>query len=190
MLTRRNMIAMGLGWAMPLAALAGVAETSATAGSNGRGAGTAGATATYTGDGIGLTRTDAHSGRLNVARGLSVGLDADGLSISNSYALAGAVGPAVGGTFNLHIGADGKTTFSGGRVTAEGDRDRSVAVGGAVGKDRGRGVATATASGATGPRGRVEAETRASDSGRGRNSRSAGVIRTAGAIRAVVAGRR
>ncbi|HRX87471.1 MAG TPA: hypothetical protein P5572_20795 [Phycisphaerae bacterium] len=190
MRTRRTMTMLAAMLGMPLAALAGVAETSATAGSNGRGSGTAAATANYDGDGIALTRTDAHSGRLNVARGLSVGLDADGLSISNSYALAGRFGPAVGGTFNLHIGTDGKTSFSGGRVNASGDAERSVAVGGAIGESRGRSVTVAQASGATGGRGRVQAETRAEESRSVRAERGRGFVRAAGAIRAVVAGRR
>lgn len=167
----------------PLLALAGVAETSATAGSNGRRSGTATATATYDGDGIGLTRTKATSGKLNIARGLSVGLDADGLSISHSYALAGRFGPAVGGTLNLHISPNGETAVSAGNATASGDRERSVTVGGAIGNDRGRGVATAHAGGATGRGGRVETKTFARSSDAPRRYAALGA-------RALVAGRR
>ncbi|MCB9849376.1 MAG: hypothetical protein H6817_01575 [Phycisphaerales bacterium] len=145
--------------AMPLMAFAGVAETSATAGSNGRGNGTAGATATYDGDGIGLTRTKASSGRLNIARGLSVGLDADGLSVSNSFAVAGRFGPAIGRTFSLHISPNGTTSLSSGSANAEGSNNRSVAVGSSAGAVYGTPVANASASGSTGSRGRVQAVT-------------------------------
>jgi hypothetical protein len=144
---------------LPTTARAGVAETSATAGSRGFGPGTAGATATYDGDGIGLTRTQATSGRVSVARGLSVGVDRDGLSVSHSYALAGRVGPAVGGTFNLHVGPDGKGMLSVGRADTRGDRQRAVSVGGAVGTRYGRPVAEARATGSTGRRGAVRANT-------------------------------
>lgn len=180
---RNNLMMLAAVLSAPLMALAGVAETSATASSTGRGPGVAEATATYDGDGIGMTRTKATSGRLNIARGLSVGFDADGLTVSNSYALAGRFGPAVGGTFNLHLGLDGKAAVSTGQVTASGDRARSVTAGGAIGETYGRSVNTAHASGATGRRGRVEASTHASESGR----RGMAVARS---VRAVVSGRR
>jgi len=144
---------------MPLAVFAGVAETSAGASSNGRGPGTATASAAYNGDGIGAARTSTHSGKLNIARGLAVGLDEDGLSITHSYALAGKRGKAVGGTLNLHVGRDGETSLSTGSVTASGDRNRAVNVGGAAGSAYRRPIATAQASGSTGSRGRVHAVT-------------------------------
>lgn len=140
-------------------ALASDAWTSATAGSTGRGPGTAGATAGYDGE-IGFARTKADTGRINLARGLAVGFDADGLSVSHSYALAPTHGPAVGGTFNMHIGLDGEATLSTGRVTAEGDPERAVSAGGRVGADGYRPLAVASASGETGRRGAVRAETR------------------------------
>jgi len=170
---RENLVMLAALLGAPMMALAGVAETSATAGSSGRGPGNAAATATYDGDGIGLTRTKATSGRLNIARGLSVGLDADGLSISHSYALAGRFGPAVGGTFNLHVSPNGESSFSTGNATASGDRERSVTVGGAIGETHGRGVAVASAGGNTGPRGRVEATTHASSARNLRGFRAA-----------------
>lgn len=158
--------AMVCAFAFPV--LANDARTTATAGSNGRGAGTAGATANYDGGGIGFTRTKADTGRINLARGLAVGFDEDGLSVSHSYALAPTYGPAVGGTFNMHIGLDGEATVSAGRVTADGDPVRVVTAGGNAGSNGRSPVATATASGETGRRGEVRAETRSFSSDRGR----------------------
>jgi hypothetical protein len=145
------------GLALPV--LASDARTSATAGSNGRGSGTAGATAAYEGD-IGFARTKADTGKINLARGLAVGFDEDGLSVSHSYALAPTYGPAVGGTFNMHIGLDGEASVSSGHVKAAGDRNRVVNAGGSAGSDGRSPYAVATASGETGRRGEVRAETR------------------------------
>jgi hypothetical protein len=167
MFAKRNNLKLGLaiaamcGRAMP--ALALDTQTTASAGSNGRGSGTAAATANYTGDGIGFARTQADTGKVNFARGLAVGLDENGLSLSNSFAVAPQYGPAIGGTFNVHIGTDGGTTVSTGRVTADGDRNRSVNVGGSAGGNRFNQHSIATASGNTGPRGEVRAETHSVD---------------------------
>lgn len=151
---------LGMFFAMGSAAWAGEASTSATAGSRGYGPGTAAATANYDGNGIGFTKTKANSGsRFNFARGLSVGFDGDGLSLSNSYAFAPQFGPAVGGTMNLHIGLDGQTSVSTGRVESSGDPARQVAVNGSAGSYRGRSQAVSAAHGVTGPRGTVRART-------------------------------
>ncbi len=144
--------------AFPLAALAGSANTSATAGSSGWGPGTAAATANYDGNGIGFSKTQANSGRVNFARGLSVGLDQTGLSVSHSYAVAGQRGPAVGGTLNVHVGHDG-VALSGGQSTASQGRSREVNVSGQAGSNGRSPIATAAASGHASGRGVVNART-------------------------------
>ena len=155
-----TMIAMALCCGWPLSARAGQALTSASAGSTGYGKGRAVATADYIGDGAGFARTKTDSGRVNLARGLSVGVDESGVSVSASYALAGQVGPAVGGTFNVHVGRDGQTAVSGGRAISQGDSARRVSVGGAAGRAQHRSpYAVSAASGRTGPRGEVAAKT-------------------------------
>ena len=161
---KRTMLMAALTGAFTAAAFAGEATTSATAGSNGRGNGYAGATADYNGNGIGITRTKADTGRINFGRGLSIGLDEDGLSLSTSYALAPNRGPAVGGTFNMNIGFDGERSASFGRTVAYGDRNREVTAGGFAGSDRGIGRAGATVGGNTGPRGKVKATSHSFDS--------------------------
>ncbi len=142
----------------PFAAFAGSANTSATAGSGGWGPGTAAATANYDGDGIGFTKTKASSGRVNIARGLSVGFDQSGLSVSHSYAVAGQRGPAVGGTLNVHVGQDG-VALSGGQSVASQGRSREVTVSGQAGSNGRRPIATAAASGHASGRGVVNART-------------------------------
>ncbi|MFQ5489890.1 MAG: hypothetical protein ACE5GE_04130 [Phycisphaerae bacterium] len=136
---------------------AGPATTSATAGSNGWGPGTASATAGHEGGGIGFARTNTRSGRINFGQGISLGLDANGLSFSTSYAVAPTRGPAVAGTFNLGIGLDGSVSRSVGRSVATGDRTRSVNAGGFA-NPGGYGrpaVAGGSVGGRTGPRGAV-----------------------------------
>lgn len=157
---------------MSCATLAGAGEvaTSAAAGSDGYGPGRAAATAEYEGNGIGITQTRTHSGRLNLARGVSVGIDEDGLMLSTSYALAPTRGPAVGGTFNLRIGADGDVSGSAGRAIATGDRNREVNASGFVNGSRFRGGSSgASVGGSTGPRGRVIADSRSFDRSRERD---------------------
>lgn len=145
-------------------ASAGEVSTSATAGSRGYGPGRASATAAYDGNGIGITHTRTRSGRLNLARGVSIGIDKDGVGLSTSYAVAPQRGPAVAGTFNLHIGADGAVSGSAGRTIAAGDRRRSVNASGSTGRRRFDGSSsTATVSGATGGNGRVFANSQSFD---------------------------
>ena len=98
------------------------AATQASArGGRGR-SGSAAATAQYTGD-AGLARTQTRTGRINIARGLAVGVDENGLSLSFSHALAGKRGPAYSGTFNLSIGRDGQVAGSYGGAVSRGQRD-------------------------------------------------------------------
>ncbi len=161
MKTTNLAIAMGTMLAPALGALAGQADSSASASSTGRGPGTATATAGYHGSGIGFTHTDARSGKVNIAEGLSFGFDEEGLSLSSSFALAPLIGSAAAGTFNLALGLDGDVSYSVGRTVAAGDPYRSVEAGGSVTPGRyGRsGTAVATANAQTGPRGVAAAKT-------------------------------
>ncbi len=125
----------GLALAGAALAAASDAETSASA-SRGPGRnGTAAATARYEGD-VGFARTDTHSGRLTRARGVAVGVDEDGLSLSVSHAIAPRLGPAVGATFSMSIGTDGSVGLNSGRAQASGPIRRGVEVGGSAGNDR------------------------------------------------------
>lgn len=142
-------------------AYASDAATSASAGSsrwspNGH----ADATASYDGR-VGFARTDARSGKLNLARGVAVGVDKDGLSLSISNAVAPRVGPALATNFNLTIDRDGDVSTSGGLVVANSPHHRSVTAGGDTGSGRGfaspRG--TSYASGDTDRYGTVRAQT-------------------------------
>lgn len=144
-------------------AWAGEASTSAIAASNGGRSGTAAATADYDGNGIGFTKTKAESGRVNFARGISLGFDEGGLSLSTSYAIAPQFGPAAAGTFNMNVGLDGSVSGSTGRTIADGSRTREVSAGGWTGNNRLNSSAGATVAGNTGPRGRVIAESRSFD---------------------------
>lgn len=144
-------------------AWAGQASTSASAGSRGWGPGTAAATATYDGSGPAYTRTRARSGQLNLAQGVALGFDRDGLSLSSSYAVAPRRGAAVAGTFNVSIGLDGQVATSVGRTVASGDRRRTVSASGGSGSARRRTPAWATTSGHTGTRGVVRSFTKSND---------------------------
>ena len=108
----------------------GEAETSATAGGNRyRSNGTAAATARYTAD-IGFARTRSRSGRISTARGIAVGFDENGLTLSASHAVAGRFGLAVATNFNLSIGTDGSVSLSHGGAVAIGPAHRSASAGG------------------------------------------------------------
>ncbi len=137
---------------LPASTLASDAETSASAGSN-----TAMATAHYQGD-IGFARTNTRTGRINVARGVAVGVDENGLSLSLSSAIAPRRGPALATNFNMSIGRDGQTSTSVGRAVASGSRDRTVAVSGNT-TTRHNGSVMSMASGRTGRGGTVQAHT-------------------------------
>lgn len=160
---KRNAIIWGLtmGLMPGLTALAGEANSSASASSNRWGPGTAAATAGYEGNGIGFAQTNTRSGSTNLAQGLSLGFDEEGLSLSTSYAVAPRFGAAAAGTLNMAIGLDGSVATSVGRTVADGDANRSVDAGGSARPGSlGRSpVAVATTGGATGPRGTVVSET-------------------------------
>lgn len=133
----RNLAAAVLsGLFLTASTFAGDAATSATAGSNPRtGGGTAAATATYDGR-VGFARTDTRSGRVNTARGVAVGVDENGLSLSVSTAVAGRVGPAIATNFNLTIDRDGDVAHSTGVSVANGPGPREVTAGGSTGATR------------------------------------------------------
>lgn len=137
--------------------LASDAETSATAtGKRGR-SGTAAATAHYVGD-VGFARTDTRTGRINLARGVALGLDENGLSLSVSTAIAPRRGPAVATNFNVTIGKGGRSSHSLGAAVATGGSRRTVSVAGSTTTRRG-GSSVSLASGKTSRGGIVRVKT-------------------------------
>lgn len=135
------------------------AATSATAGSNRyQPDGTAQATAHYAGD-FGFARTTTQSGSINLARGVAVGVDQSGLSLSVSNAVATQYGPAVATSFNLSIDRNGQVSRSGALTYADGPFHRSATAGGRVGTGSHGNAATAFASGKTDRFGNVQART-------------------------------
>lgn len=143
-------------------AFAGEATSAASAGIGRFGPGTATATAGYNGDGAGIVRTDTRSGNnFSFGRGVSVGIDEDGLTLSASHAVATRHGPAVASNFNLSIGRDGSVSSSRGVSVAQGGDSRNAFAGGSAGNSRGNTVATSTAGGNTIRGGRVNATTHA-----------------------------
>lgn len=154
---------MGLiGGLMTTTVLGGEATTSATATNgwftNGNAAATANWTGTDDGRGFARTRTDTR-GNLNLARGVAVGVDENGLDLSFSHAIAPKLGPAYAGTFNLSIGTDGKVSGSYGGALANGGIDRTVTSGGSTRTAPSGAVATAAAGGHTNGGGNVVART-------------------------------
>ncbi len=144
------------------AAYASDASTSATAGYNRYSGGNAGATASYTGD-KGYARTDTRTGNVNIARGVAVGADRDGLSISVSNAIAPKNGPAIATNFNMSINRDGGNSVSFGLSAANGGRDKQVATSGSTYASRHRTGAASIATGKTSGHGRVIAVTHSRD---------------------------
>lgn len=133
------------------------AETSATAGSSRFDRnGTAAATARYDGR-VGFARTDASSGRLSRARGVAVGVDEEGLSLSVSHAIAPPHGPAVATNFSVTIDRDGDVARNASLAIAGGPIERSVSAGGQTGTGRFVPHASGFATGRTDPFGRVQA---------------------------------
>src|SRR3972149_3496574 len=102
--------------------LAGEASTQATATGGYLRNGTAAATANYNGgSGPSLVRTHTDTGAVNLAHGLAVGLDEDGLDFSYSHAVApSGGGPAYAGTLNMSIGTNGQVGGSYGGTLAQG----------------------------------------------------------------------
>ncbi|GEM_PF-2239109 len=145
-------------------ALASDAETWATAGTRrGQRNGTAAAGAHYAGR-VGFARTDTRSGPVSLARGVAVGVDESGLSLSVSNAIAPRFGPAVATTFNMSIGRDGRVSSATGLAVADGPIQRSATAGGGVSTGRYGRPARVMASGRSDPLGHVRAETRARES--------------------------
>jgi len=144
------------------AAYASEAATSATAGSGYGRNGNASATARYEGK-LGWARTDTHSGPVNLARGVAVGVDEDGISVSVSNAIAPNRGPALATTFNLSIGRDGDVSHSRGISVADGPFEREATAGGSTAAERGRTTSTALAGGRTDRFGRVVAHSSSED---------------------------
>lgn len=141
---------------------AGQASTSAHASNiGGSRGGTAGATANYNGapGGVALTRTDSHSGKVNHAQGLAIGLDRDGLDLSFSHAIASKLGPAYAGTFNMSIGTNGAVSSSYGGVLSSGGVGRSAEASGSTRSDPRTATATAAVNGSTSHGGQVIART-------------------------------
>lgn len=141
------------------AAWASDAATSATAGSSllSRN-GTAAATARYEGD-RGFARTDTRSGPVNLARGVAVGVDKDGLSISVSNAVAPRMGPAVATNFSMTLGRDGDVAKNHSVSVARGPLHREATAGGATGTNGRDAYATGIVGGRTDRFGHVEAQT-------------------------------
>lgn len=144
---------------MTSAALGADVATSASVGGSRSGPGAATATAHYEGD-VGFARTTSNSGKVNLARGVAVGFDEDGLSLSVSNAIATRRGPAIATNFNLSIDRDGDVSSSSGIAVANGPFQREASAGGSVGNRPGQ-AAISTATGKTDPFGRVSVETRA-----------------------------
>ena len=161
-MTRRFLTFATLAIATTSFALASSASTSATAGYNRYAGGNAAATASYTGE-QGFARTDTKTGRVNIARGVALGVDENGVSLSLSNAVATQNGPAVSTTFNLSIGAAGNSAMSVGAAAATGGTAREATSGGSTYAQRYRSGATAVSTGRTSGTGRVVAITKSRD---------------------------
>ncbi len=139
-------------WLVALAfttsARASDAETSAAA-TSGRGrTGTATATARYEGD-VGFARTDTRTGAVNVARGVAIGVDEDGISLSVSLAVAPQRGPAYATNFNLSFDTNGDSAASFGTAIATGGTRRTITAGGRAGGTGFQPVSSSMAGGTT-----------------------------------------
>jgi hypothetical protein len=158
---RRASLTISIVSLLSTGALASDAETSASASSNRfQHNGTAAATAHYDGK-VGFARTNTQSGQINLARGVAVGVDKSGVSLSVSNAVAPGRGPAVATTFNLSIDRNGQISKSRGTSVSTGPIYQSATAGGRVGTGRDGGAATAFASGKTDRFGHVQATTTA-----------------------------
>jgi hypothetical protein len=155
--TLKTITAILTGLTLTTTALAGNAETSATAGTR-FDSGNAMATAAYDGR-IGFARSNAQTGRVNAAKGVAVGVDKHGISLSVSTALATRLGPAVAANFNMTIGRDGDVSKSTGLAIAKGSFVREATAGGSTHAGRSGIGSTATATGKA-PLGTVRVITR------------------------------
>lgn len=147
------------GLALSGMALASEAQTSAGV-SKGPlvGGNSATATARYEGK-VGFARSDTNSGRIDTARGVAVGVDKNGLTLSVSNAVAAKVGPAVATSFNLSIGRDGEVSKSTGVSIARGVLGKEASAGGRATAER-RDTGSAAWAAGRAPLGRVIAQTR------------------------------
>lgn len=155
-----SVLLLTLAWFSPNAALASDAETAARVGAVRGHDGIAESSARYEGD-VGFARTRSRSGAVNLARGIAVGFDEDGLSLSVSNAVAPGRGPAIATNFNLSIGTDGEVSGSSGLAIGDGLIYREVEAGGIATAGRGRGAAVSHASSRTDALGTAWAATRA-----------------------------
>lgn len=122
--------AVVMGLAMNVAAMAGEARTSATVAKGPLvGGNSAAATAQYEGK-VGFARTESNTGRVNTARGVAVGVDKNGLTLSVSNAVAAKVGPAVATSFNISIDRDGDVNKSRSLTVARGPLGKEASAGG------------------------------------------------------------
>ncbi|HEY3243968.1 MAG TPA: hypothetical protein VGM03_11525 [Phycisphaerae bacterium] len=144
---------------LPAAARASDAESSVRIGSDQRGTATADAAARYDGE-IGFARTQTRSGNITLARGVAVGFDQEGLSLSLSNGVATRSGLAVATNFNLSIGSDGRVSGSSGNVVSAGTAYRAAETGGSTSTRRAA-PAISFAAGRSDPAGQVRADTRA-----------------------------
>lgn len=147
-----------LGLFLTSAAIASDAATSASAGNANGQPGTAVATATYEGD-RGFANATSRTGAVDIARGVAVGIDQDGLSLSISNAIATRNGTAIATNFNLEIERDGDVSWSRGAAVSNGPLQRSATVSGSAGNNGGHGTAMSLASGKTDDFGRVRVAT-------------------------------
>ena len=113
-------------------ALASEADTSAGV-SKGPlvGGNAANASAHYEGN-IGFARMATNTGRVNTARGVAVGVDNEGLTLSISTALATRLGPALAANFNISIERDGDVSTSRALTVAEGPLGKEASAGGSA----------------------------------------------------------
>ena len=152
------------------AALTRAAETNshAAAGHDGYGNRRAEAAAGYDGA-LGFARTRTHTGPISTARGVALGLDEDGLSLSLSHAISGPFGRSAARNLNLSIGMNGQVAVSRGSADSNGSRGSSAYAGGGSGVCDGRTVAYGDAGGTTDRNGGVTSEviTRTSPARRG-----------------------
>jgi hypothetical protein len=131
------------------------ARTSAEVGSSRGGTDHAAATADYDGR-VGIARTNAKTGKINLARGLALGLDEDGVSFSLSQALGGKRA-SLASNLNVSLNRDGDHSVSFGSTVSRGSQHHTARVEGGASADRRRTRATAAARGDADRRGRVDA---------------------------------
>lgn len=141
--------------ALAAPALASDAKTSATATNGPLAPGSAAASANYQGD-RGFARSDTRTGDVNIARGVALGVDQNGLSLSVSHALAPRHGPAIATNFNMSINRNGDVAHSVGAAIATGGVERTATVSGGAGRNGRSAESAAFAHGRTSGGGRVQ----------------------------------